>query len=90
MDRNAGSPLATPELGPHQLPELAEVYKQAGSIQRIIPTAEGVLLVAATFTESLKRIPAIRSYSQWINPVSGLLLVAGGTYFFLDSIPALA
>lgn len=48
------------------------------------------LLVAATFTESLKRIPAIRSYSQWINPVSGLLLVAGGTYFFLDSIPALA
>ena len=46
------------------------------------------LLVAATATENLKRIPAIRKYSQWINPASGMLLVAGGTYFFLDSVTA--
>ena len=47
------------------------------------------LLVAASATETLKGIPAFRAYSQWINPVSGMLLVGGGTYFFLDSFAAL-
>merc|ERR1712048_1269881 len=41
------------------------------------------LQVAATATESIKKIPQMRAYSSWINPLSGVLLVAGGTYFFL-------
>jgi len=47
------------------------------------------LLVAASATEALKQITSLRSSSQWINPVSGMLLVGGGTYFFLDSFAAL-
>ncbi|UPR01198.1 cytochrome C biogenesis protein [Chloropicon primus] len=82
---------------PCSTPVLATLLAYTGSTVDS-PTSGGVLLlfyamgyvtpllVAASATENLKQIPSIRAYSQWINPVSGTLLVAGGTYFFLDSI----
>lgn len=42
------------------------------------------LLVAASATDALKRVLALRSYSAWVTPASGFLLIAGGTYSFLD------
>jgi len=47
------------------------------------------LQIAASATESLKKLPALRSYASWVTPASGVLLVAGGTYFFLENVPAL-
>jgi len=44
------------------------------------------LLVAATFTGSLKRVLALRQYSAWITPSSGALLVTGGVYTFLSRV----
>ncbi|KAL0049459.1 hypothetical protein WJX82_002959 [Trebouxia sp. C0006] len=39
------------------------------------------LLVAATFTGALKNILALRQYSAVVTPASGVLLLAGGTFF---------
>lgn len=41
------------------------------------------LLAAALFTGALKDILAMRQWSGWITPVSGVLLLAGGTYSLL-------
>eukprot|EP00798_Chlamydomonas_sp_ICE-L_P018578 gene18578-25087_t len=41
------------------------------------------LLVAATFTGTLKQLLSLRQYSVWITPVSGALLVGGGSYSLL-------
>lgn len=42
------------------------------------------LVVAAAFTGTLKRMLALRQYARWVNPASGALLLAGGTYALLD------
>jgi len=44
------------------------------------------LLVVAMFTESLKGIMSMRQYTAWVSPVSGFLLVMGGTYGFLSRV----
>ncbi|CAI5472344.1 unnamed protein product [Closterium sp. Yama58-4] len=42
------------------------------------------LMVAAAFTGALKRLLALRQHALWINPASGALLLASGTYALLD------
>jgi len=44
------------------------------------------LLVAAYATDGLKTIMSLRERSAWVNPTSGFLLVAGGTYAFLARV----
>jgi cytochrome c-type biogenesis protein len=44
----------------------------------------GPLLVAATVTGALKQVLELRQWSSWITPVSGFLLLAGGTYGLLS------
>ncbi|KAG2423067.1 hypothetical protein HXX76_015583 [Chlamydomonas incerta] len=44
------------------------------------------LLVAASFTGTVKRLLALRQYSAWVTPASGVLLVAGGTYTLLSRL----
>jgi cytochrome c-type biogenesis protein len=44
------------------------------------------LLVAASATDALTRVMALRQYSAWVTPASGALLVAGGCYSFLSRI----
>lgn len=46
----------------------------------------GPLLLAASFTSSLKNIMAVRQYSAWFSPASGVLLVAGGSYALLSRL----
>ncbi len=38
------------------------------------------LIIAGTFTASLKKLLALRAWSTWITPVSGVLLVGFGVY----------
>ena len=48
------------------------------------------LLAAATATSALTRVVALRQYSEWVTPASGVLLVAGGVYSVLSRVaPAL-
>ena len=42
------------------------------------------LLAVAVFTDSLKRVMAVREFTGWVTPVSGVLLIAGGTYGILS------
>eukprot|EP00892_Ulva_mutabilis_P012088 jgi/Ulvmu1/9251/UM005_0351.1 len=42
------------------------------------------VLVAATATETMKRVVGVRQYSGWLTPASGMLLIAGGTYAVLS------
>ncbi|CAI5513361.1 unnamed protein product [Closterium sp. Naga37s-1] len=42
------------------------------------------LMLAAAFTGALKRLLALRQHALWINPASGALLLATGTYALLD------
>ena len=44
------------------------------------------LLAAASFTGSMKQLLSLRSSSAWLTPVSGCLLLAGGTYSLLDHL----
>lgn len=44
------------------------------------------LLVVALFTDSLKQIMSVRAFTGWVTPLSGALLVAGGTYGILSRI----
>jgi cytochrome c-type biogenesis protein len=45
------------------------------------------LILAGTFTASIKKILELRRFSGWINPVSGTLLVAFGVFSLLSRIP---
>ena len=45
------------------------------------------LIVAGTFTASIKKILELRRWSGWINPVSGALLVGFGVFSLLSRIP---
>jgi cytochrome c-type biogenesis protein len=45
------------------------------------------LILAGTFTASIKKILELRRWSGWINPVSGILLVGFGVFSLLSRIP---
>ncbi|MEL6788605.1 MAG: cytochrome c biogenesis protein CcdA, partial [Cyanobacteria bacterium J06607_15] len=47
------------------------------------------LVIAGTFTASIKKILELRRWSSWINPVSGGLLLAFGIFSLLSRIPAI-
>jgi cytochrome c-type biogenesis protein len=44
------------------------------------------LLVAASATGALTRVLALRQYSAWVTPASGVLLVTGGVYSVLSRV----
>lgn len=46
----------------------------------------GPLLAAATFTSALKGLLAVRQYSAWVTPASGVLLVGGGMFSLLSRL----
>lgn len=46
------------------------------------------LILAGTFTASIKKLLEIRRWSGWITPVSGVLLVGFGVFSLLSRIPA--
>jgi len=45
------------------------------------------LILAGTFTASIKKLLELRQWSSWINPVSGALLVGFGVFSLLSRIP---
>ena len=45
------------------------------------------LVLAGTFTASLKKILELRRWSSWINPVSGALLLGFGIFSLLTRLP---
>jgi cytochrome c-type biogenesis protein len=45
------------------------------------------LILAGTFTASIKKLLELRQWSSWITPVSGALLVAFGVFSLLSRIP---
>lgn len=45
------------------------------------------LILAGTFTASIKKILELRQWSGWINPVSGALLVGFGVFSLLSRLP---
>lgn len=47
------------------------------------------LIIAGTFTASLKKLLELRRWSSWINPISGVLLIGFGTFSLLSRIPIL-
>jgi cytochrome c-type biogenesis protein len=46
------------------------------------------LVIAGTFTASIKKILELRRWSSWINPVSGALLLGFGVFSLLLRLPA--
>ena len=42
------------------------------------------LLGAATFAGAMQYVLAMRQWSAWVTPASGVLLLAGGTYSLLS------
>ncbi len=45
------------------------------------------LILAGTFTASLKKLLKLRRWSTWINPVSGVLLISFGVFSLLSRLP---
>lgn len=45
------------------------------------------LILAGTFTTTLKKLLELRRWSAWINPVSGVLLIGFGTFSLLSRLP---
>jgi cytochrome c-type biogenesis protein len=45
------------------------------------------LILAGTFTATIKKLLELRRWSAWINPVSGALLVGFGVFSLLSRIP---
>ena len=45
------------------------------------------LILAGTFTASIKKLLELRQWSSWINPVSGAMLVGFGVFSLLMRIP---
>ncbi|MFQ4142978.1 cytochrome c biogenesis protein CcdA [Chlorogloeopsis sp. ULAP02] len=60
-----------------------------GAIVLISYTAGYVapLILAGTFTASIKKLLEMRRWSGWINPVSGILLVGFGVFSLISRIP---
>ena len=83
------SPCSTPVLG-----SLLSwvVYTQdlvLGAVLLLAYTAGYVapLILAGTFTASIKKLLEVRRWSGWINPVSGALLVGFGVFSLMSRIP---
>ncbi len=47
------------------------------------------LVIAGTFTATIKKILELRRWSSWINPVSGALLLGFGIFSLLSRLPAI-
>jgi cytochrome c-type biogenesis protein len=45
------------------------------------------LILAGTFTASIKKLLEVRKWSGWITPTSGVLLVGFGVFSLLGRIP---
>jgi cytochrome c-type biogenesis protein len=45
------------------------------------------LIVAGTFTASIKKLLELRRWSGWINPVSGILLIGFGVFSLISRLP---
>ncbi|MEA5508609.1 cytochrome c biogenesis protein CcdA [Crocosphaera sp. UHCC 0190] len=45
------------------------------------------LILAGTFTATLKKLLELRRWSAWINPVSGVLLIGFGIFSLLSRLP---
>ncbi len=45
------------------------------------------LILAGTFTASLKKLLELRQFSSWINPISGGLLISFGVFSLLSRLP---
>jgi cytochrome c-type biogenesis protein len=45
------------------------------------------IMIAATFTTSIKKILELRRWSGWINPTSGVLLIGFGLFSLLSHLP---
>jgi cytochrome c-type biogenesis protein len=45
------------------------------------------LIVAGTFTASIKKLLELRRWSGWINPASGVLLIVFGVFSLLSRLP---
>ncbi|MBP0016875.1 MAG: sulfite exporter TauE/SafE family protein [Cyanobacteria bacterium SBLK] len=81
---------------PCSTPVLAALLAWVGKTQNIV--MGGVLLLcyaigyvaplilAGTFTASLKKLLELRRWSSWINPASGVLLIGFGTFSLLSRI----
>lgn len=83
------SPCSTPVLA-SLLGWVASTHDLAlGGILLLCYTAGYVtpLILAGTFTASIKKILELRQWSGWINPVSGVLLVGFGIFSLLVRIP---
>ncbi|NEP12656.1 MAG: cytochrome c biogenesis protein CcdA [Symploca sp. SIO2C1] len=48
------------------------------------------LILAGTFTASIKKLLELRRWSAWITPVSGVLLVGFGVFSLLSRIPIIS
>lgn len=48
------------------------------------------LVIAGTFTATIKNILELRRWSSWINPVSGALLLGFGIFSLLSRLPAMS
>ncbi|ACK73349.1 cytochrome c biogenesis protein transmembrane region [Gloeothece citriformis PCC 7424] len=46
------------------------------------------LIIAGTFTASIKQLLEMRRWSGWINPVSGVLLLCFGVFSLLSRLPS--
>jgi cytochrome c-type biogenesis protein len=60
-----------------------------GAVLLLSYTAGSVtpLILAGTFTATLKKLVELRRWSGWINPVSGAMLVGFGVFSLLSRIP---
>ncbi|MDB9314185.1 cytochrome c biogenesis protein CcdA [Spirulina sp. CS-785/01] len=83
------SPCSTPVLatllawvGSTQDISLGAVLLLAYTLGYVMP-----LILAGTFTSSLKKILELRRWSGWINPVSGALLLGFGVFSLLTRLP---
>lgn len=61
---------------------LGAVLLLAYTIGYVLP-----LILAGTFTSSLKKLLALRQWGGWINPLSGVLLIGFGVLSLLSRLP---
>lgn len=84
------SPCSTPVLGALLAWVASTQDLFMGAVLLLAYTAGYVtpLILAGTFTASLKKLLELRKWSGWINPVSGALLLVFGVYSLLTRLPS--
>lgn len=82
------SPCSTPVLATllawisaTQNPMLGSAFLLAYAVGYVVP-----LVMAGTFTSTLKRLLALRQWSNWITPASGVLLLVFGVFSLLNRL----